>query len=101
MQILDTMREVQGEFVFQHPNGRPLSNMAMPMLLREMGVKVTVHGFRSTFRDWAGDMTEHKREVVEAALSHIVGDRVEQAYRRGDALDRRRRLMEDWAGFLG
>jgi hypothetical protein len=46
-------------------------------------------------------MTEHKREVVEAALSHIVGDRVEQAYRRGDALDRRRRLMEDWAGFLG
>jgi integrase len=55
---------------------------------------------RSTFRDWAGDMSDHPREVIEAALAHRLGDTTELAYRRGDALDRRRRLMEEWATFL-
>lgn len=80
--------------------GRPLSNMTMDMQLRKMKVAATPHGFRSTFRDWAGDRTNFPREVAEAALAHRVGDEAEQAYRRGDALDKRRKLMEAWAGYL-
>lgn len=80
--------------------GTPLSNMAMAVLLKRMErTDITVHGFRSTFRDWAGDHTEFPREVVEAALAHRVGDATEQAYRRSDALERRRILMEAWADF--
>lgn len=78
----------------------PLSNMAMAVLLKRMErTDITVHGFRSTFRDWAGDHTEFPREVVEAALAHRVGDATEQAYRRSDALERRRVLMEAWADY--
>jgi len=58
------------------------------------------HGFRSSFRDWAGDRTIYPRELAEAALAHIVGDAVEQAYRRGDALEKRRDLMESWSVFI-
>jgi integrase len=60
----------------------------------------TVHGFRSTFRDWAGDCTSTPREIVEAALAHVIGDKAEQAYRRGDALERRRALMDAWNQYL-
>jgi len=60
----------------------------------------TAHGFRSSFRDWAGDRTGFEREVAEAALAHMVGDATERAYRRGSALDKRRKLMEAWAAFL-
>jgi integrase len=78
----------------------PISNMGMPMLLRRMERgDLTVHGFRSTFRDWAGDATMIQREVVEAALAHTAGDKAEQAYRRGDALEKRRKLMAAWAEF--
>jgi integrase len=59
----------------------------------------TVHGFRSAFRDWAGNETHFPREVAEAALAHVIGDKAEQAYRRGDALEKRRALMEAWAGY--
>lgn len=79
---------------------KSLSNMAMNMQLRRMGVDVTVHGFRSAFRDWAGNETEHPREIAEAALAHIVGDASERAYRRSDALEKRRKLMSDWAVYL-
>ena len=65
-----------------------------------MNVDVTVHGFRSAFRDWAGERTTFPREVAEAALAHFVGDAVERAYRRGDALEKRRRLMDAWARLL-
>jgi integrase len=58
-----------------------------------------VHGFRSSFRDWAGEATNFPREICEAALAHATGDKVEAAYRRGDALEKRRKLMEAWAGF--
>jgi integrase len=75
--------------------------MALEMVLRRMKVDVTVHGFRSAFRDWAGERTHFPREVAEAALAHLVGDAVERAYRRGDALEKRRKLMDAWAGFLG
>lgn len=80
--------------------GRALSNMAMAMLLRDVvGTDVTVHGFRSSFKDWATEQTHHPRDIVEAALAHVVGDKVEAAYRRGDALEKRRALMADWADY--
>ncbi len=78
--------------------GKPLSNMAMEMMLRRMGRDdITVHGFRSTFRDWCAERTSYPREVAEMALAHAVGDRVEAAYRRGDLFEKRRRLLEAWA----
>ena len=80
--------------------GATRSNMAMALLLRRMSVAVTVHGFRSTFRDWAGDETQYAREIVEQALAHSVGSKVERAYRRGTAIERRRELMDAWACFL-
>jgi integrase len=73
--------------------------MIMSMLLRRMGHAVTPHGFRSSFRTWAGERSNYAREVVEAALAHVVGDASEQAYARGDLLARRRQLMETWAEY--
>ncbi len=78
-----------------------LSNMAMTAVLRRMKrADLTVHGFRSSFRDWAAEMNPAPREVAEGALAHTLRDKVEAAYRRGDLLDRRAKLMEDWAAFL-
>jgi integrase len=77
-----------------------MSSMAMDMLLRRMQVSVTVHGFRSAFRDWAGEETSFPREIAEAALAHVIGDETERAYRRGDALAKRRALMDAWQLFL-
>jgi integrase len=81
--------------------GRPLSNMSMQMTLRRMGVadQVVTHGFRSTFRDWASEMTDYPNEVQEMAIAHTVGDKVEAAYRRGDLLCKRHALMADWQSF--
>lgn len=80
--------------------GRPLSVMAMEMVLRRMKRdEITVHGFRSSFRDWCGEATSFPREIAEAALAHQVGDATERAYRRGDALEKRRALLEDWSAF--
>lgn len=78
---------------------RPLSVMSMDMILRRMKVDVTVHGFRSSFRDWCGEATEFPRELAEVALAHVVGDQTERAYRRGDALEKRRGLMLAWGEF--
>lgn len=81
--------------------GAPRSNMAMSMLLRRMKrYDITTHGFRSTFRDWAGDASNYPRELVEQALAHTIQNKVERAYRRGTAVERRRELMEAWAEFL-
>ncbi|MDR2881215.1 MAG: integrase, partial [Azoarcus sp.] len=78
-----------------------MSNMSMDMLLRRMGRDdYTVHGFRSSFRDWVGEETDFPRELAEAALAHQVGNDVERAYRRGDALERRRKLMEAWEAYI-
>jgi integrase len=80
---------------------KPISNMAMAMLLRRMDRgDITVHGMRSTFRDWAGDATEFPREIVEQALAHTIQSKSERAYRRQTAVERRRALMEAWANFL-
>jgi integrase len=99
---VDILREMEaertGEFVFpgQRP-GRPLSGMAFEMLLRRINSPYTAHGFRSSFRDWAGNETLFTRELAEHALAHVIGDKAEQAYRRSDALARRRELMDAWA----
>jgi len=80
--------------------GAQRSNMAMAMLLRRMGrADITTHGFRSTFRDWAGDATSYPRELIEQALAHSIQSKAERAYRRGTALEKRRELMEAWAAF--
>jgi integrase len=102
LEILDQIGQGEvGAFVFS--GGRPdcpLSNMAMLSVLSRMGRDdVTVHGFRSTFRDWAAERTNFSNEVAEAALAHVIGDKTEAAYRRGDLFEKRRRLMTAWATF--
>jgi integrase len=91
----------KGDYVFPGMNeGEPLSNMGMLVLLRRMGRDdVTVHGFRSTFRDWAAERTNYPNHVLEMALAHAIGDKAEAAYRRGDLFEKRRRLMLDWAKY--
>ena len=100
MAVLEKLATARtGDFVFPGLRAdRPLSNMAMEMVLRRMKAEhVTVHGFRSAFRDWAGNETHFPREIAEAALAHVIGDKAEQAYRRSDALEKRRALMQAWA----
>ena len=89
------MSDPNSEYLFSN-KGRKLSNMAMAMVLRRMGIDVTVHGFRSSFRDWVSEETNHPSEVVEMALAHRIQNQVEAAYRRGDLLARRRQLLTDW-----
>jgi integrase len=90
-----------GDFVFPGQKAAmPLSVMALGMVLRRMSIKdATVHGFRSAFRDWAAECTNFTNEVCEAALAHVIANKVEAAYRRGDLFDKRRKLMEAWAVF--
>jgi integrase len=79
---------------------KPINHDAMRVLLKEMdGGKLTVHGFRSSFRDWAGERTNHQHETIEFALAHHIPDQAEAAYRRYRALDKRRRLMEEWGRY--
>jgi integrase len=90
------------DFLFpspQRPN-RPLSNMAFLMLLRRMKAECTVHGFRSSFRDWCSEETDYPSEVAEMALAHAIANKVEAAYRRGNLLDKRRELMNAWYRFV-
>ena len=100
--IIEPLCALQSDYVFEgQKRHKPLSNMAMLMLLRRMQVEgVTVHGFRSTFRDWASEAANATREVAEMSLSHKVGSDVERAYARSDLLEKRRRLMERWSGFV-
>ena len=89
-----------GDYVFPSKNGKPLSNMAMLMLRKRMGYSnIVVHGFRSTFRDWAAEQTNYPREVAEMGLSHAIGNKVEAAYRRGDLFEKRQKLMNEWARY--
>jgi integrase len=100
--VLNEMRRIrQTGLIFEGARpGRPLSHNAMLRTLREMGLTdLTVHGFRSTFRDWAGDMTNFPREICEAALAHSIGSKAETAYRRGSAIEKRRQLMAAWARY--
>jgi integrase len=100
--LLKRMQKVRvGEFVFAGgKKGKPLSNMALLVLLKRMDrTGITAHGFRSTFRDWAAEKTNYSRDEAEMALAHTVGDKVEAAYRRGDLLAKRQKMMQDWAAF--
>ncbi|PWE30544.1 integrase [Maritimibacter sp. 55A14] len=100
--IIEPLKALRSEYVFEgQKRHRPLSNMSMLMLLRRMKIEgVTVHGFRSTFRDWAAEVANAPREVAEMSLSHRIGSQVEQAYARSDLLDKRRALMERWSDYV-
>ena len=93
-----TSLDPDSKYLFSR-DGEPLSNMAMAMLLRKINPVITVHGFRSSFRDWVAEETTHSPEVAEKALAHAVSNQVEAAYRRGDLLEHRKRLMKDWEDY--
>ena len=99
VEILQSTQELRKEGLFPAVRGGALSGMAMAMLLRRMDVDVTVHGFRSSFRDWCAECTGYAHEVAEMALAHTIDNKVERAYRRGDLFEKRRRLMDDWAAY--
>jgi integrase len=106
IEIVKTQFEAHPDSQFVFPGAskktkhKSLSDMAMLMTLRRMGRgDLTAHGFRSTFRDWAAEQTNFPREVAEAVLAHAIGDRVEAAYRRGDLFEKRKKIMEAWAGY--
>ena len=92
MELLETL-PIDGDYIFG------LSNGAMSKSLKAMDSNLTVHGFRSAFKDWASEQTAYPNEVSEMAMAHSVSDKVEAAYRRGDMVDKRRRLMADWAAY--
>jgi integrase len=101
MSLLKALPNIAGcDLLFPGPTGKPLTDVAVSKLCGELsGGRCVPHGWRSTFRDWSGDHTAYPRDICEAALAHVVGG-VEGAYRRGDAVERRRPLMADWAKFL-
>ena len=98
LMLISQSLDPDSEYLFSR-KGKPLSSMAMLMMLRRMQSGLTVHGFRSSFRDWVSEETDHSPEVAEMALAHTIGNKVEQAYRRGNLLERRRYLMQDWASY--
>lgn len=103
MKIVKKARELAGHSKFMFPGqseDKPLSNMVFLMALKRMKLEVTVHGFRSAFRDWASETTTYPREIAEMALAHTIENKVEAAYRRGDLLQKRRQMMEEWATFV-
>ena len=103
LELLEGTRKLDdrsGPLVFTRKGGQPLADRQLRQLLQQQEIAAVPHGFRSSFRDWAADETDHPREVVEAALAHVVQNKVEAAYRRTDLFERRRRLMDDWAEYL-
>ena len=102
VEILEAARTLgdSGGFAFATRSGRPIGMSTMPSMLHQHHIPAVPHGFRSTFRDWAAEETDHPREVIEAALAHVVQNKVEAAYARSDLFKRRRRLMDDWAAYL-
>ncbi|MHA6641837.1 hypothetical protein [Mesorhizobium sp. A623] len=97
MAVLRALPRGEGYIFDGVRKGRPIGNSAMRSFTGAAGC--TVHGFRSSFRDWAGEETSHPREIAEWSLGHKVGGEVERAYRRGDALEKRRQLMGEWATY--
>ena len=98
--LKDLPRFKDNKIVFPAPRGGMLSDMSLLAVLKRMGHSgLTQHGFRSTFRDWAGETTDHQREVIEHALAHQLADKAEAAYQRGTLWPKRVALMDDWAGY--
>lgn len=85
------------DYVFPSGSGKALSDMTLTAVMRRMELTAVPHGFRSTFRDWAAECTDYEKDVVEMALAHTIENKVEAAYRRGDLLEKRAQLMQDWA----
>ena len=103
LEILDaarTLGEGASPLVFPMRSGKPISASTLPKMLQYHRIAAVAHGFRSPFRDWAAEETDHPREVIEAALAHVVQNKVEAAYARSDLFERRRLLMDDWAAYL-
>ena len=102
LEVLDAARALgDGDrLVFPMRSGRPISASTLPKMLQYHKVAAVAHGFRSSFRDWAAERTDHPREVIEAALAHVVQNKVEAAYARSDLFERRRQLMDDWSAYL-
>lgn len=100
LELLDIAKgmDLDSKHLFSR-NGKPITNMAMPMMLRRLGIDATVHGFRSSFRDWVSEETEFSPEIAEMALAHTIQSKVERAYRRKDLLERRRVLMNAWESY--
>ncbi len=96
----DSTRVAPAELVFPSRRGKPFHNATLSGLLKALGIGAVPHGFRSSFRDWASERTDHPREVIEAALAHVVRNQTEAAYARSDLFERRRRLMDDWMRYL-
>lgn len=99
VEILEATKPLAKDWLFPAEGEGALSTMAMTMLLRRMGRDCTVHGFRSAFRDWAAESTGYAHEVCEMALAHVIGNKAEAAYRRGNLIEKRRQLMMDWAAY--
>ena len=95
-----TLGDGSGPLVFPNRTGTPLPEKKLRRMLQDLSIAAVPHGFRSTFRDWAAERTNHPREVVEAALAHMVQNKVEAAYARSDLFERRRRLMDEWAAYV-
>ena len=103
LEILDAARALGDDprrLVFPMRSGRPIATSTLPKMLQYHEIAAVPHGFRSSFRDWAAEETDHPREVIEAALAHVVQNKVEAAYARSDLFERRRRLMDDWEAYL-
>ncbi|WP_114966821.1 tyrosine-type recombinase/integrase [Alkalilacustris brevis] len=101
VRILEAAQGLDDDLVFPGTKkGRPMSDMTLSKLVKELGFPFDVHGFRTSFRTWAQERTNFPREVAEAALAHLTGDAVERAYARSDVFEKRRKMMEAWAGYL-
>ena len=101
LEVLAAARSLgDGDLVFPMRNGRPIAPSTLVQMLKHHGIAAVAHGFRSSFRDWAAEKTDHPREVIEAALAHVVPNKVEAAYARSDLFERRRLLMDDWARYV-
>jgi integrase len=99
--LLKNQPRIEGnDLIFSAPRGGVLSDMTLSAVMRRMKRSEVPHGFRSTFRDWAAERTDYPRDIAEMALAHSISNAVEAAYRRGDMLEKRRMMMNDWANFL-
>ncbi|MCY4123476.1 MAG: site-specific integrase [Acidobacteria bacterium] len=96
----DSIGLAPAELVFPGRRGKAIRDATLSGLLQQLGIGAVPHGFRSSFRDWAAERTDHPREVIEAALAHVVRNQTEAAYARSDLFERRRRLMNDWMRYL-